>query len=249
MSRVSRVSKVVNSLIVLSLFVSQAWAGRISQDDAAVVANHFMNAASAMSGVKKAVPAKRMVLKKAAAEEENLYYVYENADGEGWVIVAANDAVAPILAYSETGHFRTDNMPVNVRGWMGKYNKYIQKIEADGVEASEEAQAQWSRLRKGVNSTKATAVVGPLIQTTWDQGSPYWNLCPGTGTSKAYTGCVATAMAQVMNYWQWPKKGTGSHSYQPMDPNNPSSKSKRYSTQSANFGNTTYDWANMKNRN
>ena len=100
MSRVSRVSKVVNSLIVLSLFVSQAWAGRISQDEAAVVANHFMNVASANSNVKKAVPAKRMVLKKAAAEEENLYYVYENADGEGWVIVAANDAVAPILAYS-----------------------------------------------------------------------------------------------------------------------------------------------------
>ena len=130
---------------------------------------------------------------------------------------------------------------------MGKYNKYIQKIEADGVEASEEATEQWSRLRKGMSSTKATAVVGPLIQTTWDQDSPYWNLCPGTGCSKAYTGCVATAMAQVMNYWQWPKKGTGSHSYQPMDPNDPSSKSKRYSTQSANFGNTTYDWANMKN--
>ena len=229
---------------LMALLVSMTlFAERITPDDAALVANNFMNVASA-SGAKKAVPQKKMVRKATA--EQDLFYVYENANGEGWVIVAANDAVTPVLAYSETGHFRTDNLPVNVKSWMGKYNKFIEKIEADGVEASEEATEQWKNLRKAPRAVQATVVVGPLIKTTWDQDDPYWNLCPGSGSSKAYTGCVATAMAQVMNYWQWPVQGTGSHEYQPLDPNSETgAKSKRYGKQSANFGATTYDWANM----
>ena len=242
-----KMNRVLSLLIAVTLCLSQAWAERISQVDAALVANNFMNVASQNSAVKKAVPAKRMVLKTSAAQEENLYYVYENADGEGWVIVAANDVVTPILAYSETGHFRTDNMPVNVRKWMGKYNNFVKKIEADGVQASEEAVAEWAALKKGTRKAVSVAVVGPLIKTTWDQDAPYWNLCPGTGTNKAYTGCVATAMAQVMNYWQWPVKGTGSHTYRPKDPNTGQASSRYKNNLTVNFGETTYDWANMKN--
>lgn len=231
---------------LMALLVSMTlFAERITPDDAALVANNFMNVASA-SGAKKAVPQKKMVRKATA--EQDMFYVYENANGEGWVIVAANDVVTPVLAYSETGHFRTDNLPVNVKSWMGKYNKFIEKIEADGVEASEEAIEQWKNLRKAPRAVQATVVVGPLIKTTWDQDDPYWNLCPGSGSSKAYTGCVATAMAQVMKFWEWPVQGTGSHEYQPLDPNSTTgAKSKRYGKQSANFGATTYDWANMTN--
>ncbi len=241
--------------MILALLVSAMtlMAERVSQEDAALVADHFMNAASS-SSVKKA-PAKRMVLKKAETAEENLYFLYENENGEGWVIIAADDAVSPVLAYSETGHFRTDNMPVNVRKWMSKYNHFIQKIEADGATASEETAAEWTALRKSARKSKGDAVVGPLIQTTWDQDDPYWNLCPGTGKNKAYTGCVATAMAQVMKFWNWPVTGTGSHSYRPLDPNDPYDMygnvnySSRYTqTLTANFGETTYDWDNMLNK-
>ena len=192
-------------------------AERVSQEDAALVANNFMNVGNTVSGVQKA-PAKKMVLKKAATASENQYYVYENANGEGWVMVAANDVVSPILAYSNTGTFRTDNQPVNVRTWLGKYDKFITKIEADGAAQDEEVAAEWSALKKGVRKAKGDAIVGPLVKTTWDQDDPYWTLTPnGSGSiGKAYTGCVATAMAQVMNYWQWPKQGTGSHTYQPI---------------------------------
>ena len=221
------------------------FAERVSLDDAALVANHFMNAASA-NNAKKAAPAKKMVRKASAPED--LFYLYENENGEGWVIVSANDAMRPILAYSETGHFRTDNMPSNIENWLGKYNTFTRQIETDGVEASEEAQNQWKALRKGARTATAAVVVGPLIQTTWDQDAPYWNLCPGSGNSKAYTGCVATAMAQVMKYWEWPVQGTGSRSYQPLDPNSETGAiSQRYGQQTANFGATTYDWAHMKN--
>ena len=231
-------------------------AERVSQEDAALVANNFMNVGNTVSGVQKA-PAKKMVLKKAATASENQYYVYENANGEGWVMVAANDVVSPILAYSNTGTFRTDNQPVNVRSWLGKYDKFITKIEADGAAQDEEVAAEWSALKKGVRKAKGDAVVGPLVKTTWDQDNPYWTLTPnGSGSiGKAYTGCVATAMAQVMNYWQWPKKGTGSHTYQPimqLDDDGdgyPDRDTIIYpGNLTANFGETTYDWDNMLNK-
>ena len=236
------------SVCIFALLVSVSlFAERITLEDAATVANNFMNVAvTSVNGVKKAAPAKRMVRKAMNTTEEPQYYLYENENGEGWVIIAANDAVTPVLAYSETGHFRTDNMPSNIRHWMGKYDKFIKRIETDGVEAAEETKAEWKALRKGVRKTQAAAVVGPLIQTQWDQDAPYNNLCPGTGSNKAYTGCVVTAMAQVMNYWQWPKRGIGSHSYRPRNPNDEDHYSTRYtSTLSADFGNTTYDWENM----
>lgn len=238
---------------LMALLVSVTlFAERVSVEDATLVANNFMRAAS-NSNIKKAVPAKRMVLKANASVAEPQYYVYENADGEGWVIIAANDAVTPVLAFSETGHFRTDNMPENIKHWMGLYDNFIKRIEKDGVEASEEAIEEWNTLRKGQRrATEATVIVEPLVKTTWDQDTPYWNKCPGTGSNKAYTGCVATAMAQVMNFWQWPVKGSGSHSYRPLDPNepyddynNPNYSTRYTSTLSANFGNTTYDWTNM----
>ncbi len=248
------IRKIVVSIIALLVSSMTLMAERVSREDASLVANHFMNvAATSANGVKRAAPGKRMVLKKSAAVEENQYYVYENENGEGWVIISANDAVRPILAYSETGHFPVENMPSNLRKWMGKYDQFIKRIETDSVEASKETQALWDELRQDIRRAQAAVVVGPLIKTQWDQDAPYYNLCPGYGYNKAYTGCVATAMAQVMKYWEWPINGTGSHSYRPLDVNEPYDEltgepnySKRYkSTLSANFENTTYDWENM----
>ena len=209
-------------------------AERVSQEDAALVANNFMNVGNTVSGVQKA-PAKKMVLKKAATASENQYYVYENANGEGWVMVAANDVAHPILAYSYTGTFRTDNQPANLKVWLRGYDRQITRAAQDeNYVANEQVQNEWKTLRKGANPVKAAVVVSPLIKTGWDQDSPYWNSCPQKSGSRCYTGCVATAMAQVMNYHQWPKKGTGSHTI----------KGTSYS---ANFGSTTYDWENMLN--
>ena len=209
-------------------------AERVSQEDAALVANNFMNVGNTVSGVQKA-PAKKMVLKKAATASENQYYVYENANGEGWVMVAANDVAHPILAYSYTGTFRTDNQPANLKVWLRGYDRQITRAAQDeNYVANEQVQNEWKTLRKGANPVKTAVVVSPLIKTGWDQDSPYWNSCPQKSGSRCYTGCVATAMAQVMNYHQWPKKGTGSHTI----------KGTSYS---ANFGSTTYDWDNMLN--
>ncbi len=224
------------ALCLISMLAVSAWAERVSQDDAATVANNFMNAGTSQSGAMKA-PAKRMVLKKAAQAEESQFYVYENADGEGWVMVAANDVVQPILAYSKTGQFNVNNQPSNVKVWLGGYNKQIKFAEENKVEATEEVKTAWRKLRTSPPVTAmGNVVVAPLIKTTWDQDDPYWKYCPKKGSTNTYVGCVATAMAQVMNYWKWPDQGEGSYSYT-SDMNSLSC--------SADFGSTTYDWANM----
>ena len=224
------------TLFLCAALAVSAWADRVSQEDAATVANNFMNAGASLSGAKKA-PAKRMVLKKAAQAEESQFYIYENADGEGWVMVAANDIARPILAYSDEGQFRFDNQPDNIKSWLGGYNKQIKNAEINQLEASEEIKAEWQTLRKGERRAKQAVVVSPMLTTLWDQDNPYWKYCPKKSGENTLTGCVATAMAQVMNYWEWPVTGSGT-----------ASTTCDGTTYTVNFANTTYDWNNMNNR-
>lgn len=172
------------------------------------------------------------------SKEIGLSNLYVFDAGEGYVILAADDRVQPVLGYSLTGHIKPDEMPENMRNWLKEYDNEIQFVIDNDLRATSEIIAQWNALKNG-EPHRATVVVEPLITTQWDQGEPYYNLCPtatsGGTTYHAVTGCVATAMAQIMRYWSWPIKGNSSHSYKPSG----------FSQQSVNFGNTTYDWANM----
>ncbi len=228
-------NRFLSVLCLLFVGIASTFAERISLNDAALVANNFMNTAPS-SSLKKGTIAKRMILKSSASNEQPQYYIYENADGEGWVMVAANDIAHPILAYSETGKFRTDNQPTNLKSWLGHYEKEIQLAEQKGVQATNEIVQEWRTLRNGGAIRKATPVVSPLIQTGWDQTAPFWNDCPKKGGNYAYTGCVATAMAQVLNYWQWPNTGVGSNSVM-----------FNSTTYTVDFTSGNYDWANMLN--
>ena len=170
-----------------------------------------------------------------AAGFPNLYIF--NAE-EGFVVMSADDCVRPILGYSLTGHFEVSNMPENVSSWLQGYSDEIQFAIENGARAAAETSILWKDLAAGKGDVaRTTVVVAPLIQTKWNQNRYYNDLCPVVSdgpNGRAYTGCVATAMAQVMNYWQHPATGTGSYSY-----------TWNEQTLSANFGETTYDWADM----
>ena len=161
----------------------------------------------------------------------NLYiFAAEN----GFVVMSADDRAKPILGYSFTNKFETENMLENISSWLQGYSDEIQRLIDSNEKASSETTKLWKDLISGKpDAAKTTTVVAALIKTKWNQGSPYNYFCP-TGT---YTGCVATAMAQVMKYWNYPTKGVGSHSY----------THSTYGTQSVNFGNTTYNWSSMIN--
>lgn len=166
-------------------------------------------------------------------------YIFTNVAGSGFVVMSADDIAHPVLGYSEKGGFDAASLPSNVAGWLRGYDRTIGEAVARQVAASEEISAEWTALAEGfVPAPKSITAVSPLLSTEWDQGSPYNAQCPGSGFSRAPTGCVATAIAQVMKYWSYPSKGMGSHSY---------TCSYYSQTLSANFGATTYNWGSMPN--
>ena len=138
------------------------------------------------------------------------YYVVNFAP-QGWVLVAADDAVTPILGYSPTGHFSTDRQPVNVQGWLNNYADEIVRV----IQLKENvAHRDWKELDKApIASRAASDKVEPLIKVTWNQTGSYSKYCPSDDAGRAVVGCVAVAMAQAMSVAQWPEKPNGSYSY------------------------------------
>jgi len=174
---------------------------------------------------------------KTSPNTINYYYIF-NVGNRGFVIVAADDIISPILAYSIERPFPIGNIPYNVTKWLEGYKSQI-RYAITHLNQTKEIQSEWDDLliESKVNEqigTLGIKNVNPLIKTKWDQ-SPYYNdLCPG----ESVTGCVATAMAQLMKYWNYPKAGNGFYSY----------NHNVYGRLSANFGSTTYNWANMPNQ-
>lgn len=173
------------------------------------------------------------------ADIGSLYYVI-NLNPKGFIIVPAVDAAPPILGYSLENNYMNENQPENFSLWMEGYGKSIQYLIENNIQPDKDNKLHWKLLLEN-SSTKnpaALTTVGPLIPCTWNQGSPYNYLCPadaGGPGGHVYSGCVATAMSQIMYYWRYPQQGTGSHGYT----YNP------YGYLFANFGNTTYNWEKM----
>lgn len=151
----------------------------------------------------------------------------------GFVIVAANDLSSPILGYSDQGNFDYDTAPDGMLFMMSEHMRGIETLAAQKHAATSDVLARWKNIEEhGVmHLDKGAPVVDFLVHLKWNQDAPYNMYAPGG----CPTGCVATAMAQLMKYWEWPTQGTGEHSYY----------ASGYGQQYANFGETTYDWANM----
>ncbi|MBR4391700.1 MAG: thiol protease/hemagglutinin PrtT [Bacteroidales bacterium] len=161
------------------------------------------------------------------------YYAFNVSNGEGFVIVAADDRVKPILAYSTTGHFDPDQVSDGFQFTLDAFREEIQYVREHNLSATPDIIAEWESV------CQAHAVVGPLCQTLWDQDSPWNSQCPqdpqGPG-GHVYAGCIATALGMVMKYHDWPNHGEGSHTY---------SFSGGYGQQTANFGETDYHFELM----
>ena len=151
---------------------------------------------------------------------ENLTLVYETSDGAGfyvfnisgggWVITSNDDEAKKVLAYSEQGAFDIESAPEAMKRWLNKYRKEIESVVKNGHKGN------MSESRKNLNRKKSGGQysdIEPLIKTQWNQNEPYNLLCPLIDGKRTPTGCVATAMAQLMYYYQWPIAGIGRKSY------------------------------------
>ena len=158
----------------------------------------------AAAGQPKLELAKQAVGTKGKAADATLYYVFNNGDG-GMVVVAGDDQVRPILAYTDKGGYdATVNNPA-VRWWFEAIEAAMTSVINNGGQTSPQNRAA-EEPRKAVN---------PLVQTQWSQSEPYNLLCPYDQEhgGLSLSGCVATAMAQVLYYWRYPEHGTGTVSY------------------------------------
>ncbi len=157
------------------------------------------------------------------ADGEPAVYLFDKS-GEGFIIVSADDSTEPLLGYSDSGSL-TGELPPQLQWWLEEYTRQIEYNKQNGFNSLP--------LKKTQDQREA---IEPMIKTDWDQGAPYNNMCPAIGPERTYTGCVATAMAQVMNYWNYPERGKGQITY------NAESLNKRLSL---NFALRAFDWDNM----
>lgn len=136
------------------------------------------------------------------------YYVFPNANSKGFTIVSGDDRLPEIVGYSSQGSYDENNLPEGFISFMKAYQNLYNKVNLGDAEALKNL-AEIKAWRNKKNASAETfSVVAPLLgNIEWDQTSPYNNMCPlYDSVHVAATGCVATAMAQVMAYYKYPKQ-------------------------------------------
>ena len=235
--------KILLSLLALANCVL-SFAKQVDEQTAKTVGYNFLKTQTHAGIADK--NAMQLAYKLASPDHANVYLYVFNTGANGFVVVSGDDIANPVLGYSDEGAFDATNMPPELTYMTNGFKSDIAYAMEHRIPATSTIQAKWTGLKStatfAAKATAAAAVVAPLCTTKWNQ-SPYYNYtCPydAAQNSKAVTGCVATAMAQVMKYWNYPATGTGSHSYTPYS--NP-----QFGVQSVDFSNTTFRWNVMNN--
>ena len=188
--------------------VGQLWADNVTASQARQQAQAFLSSRIAAGNGPRHAPGTTPQLTEKRVSG---LYVFNVSDNGGFVIVSNDDVAVPILGYSDNGTIDPDNMPDNMRAWLQGYADEIAWAKEHGIKVDDSSIPRINRAPK--------APIAPLLTTTWNQDAPYNNWTPYYGISNGQyvystsaqsgyqhcaTGCVATAMAQVMNYHEYP---------------------------------------------
>ena len=234
-------------LVAASLILAlSAMAAPVTPEQAQQSASQFMQQRRAGVSV-QSTPVnhgQRMNANGPSSTTQPAYYVFNTIGNKGFVIASGDDRTMPILGYTDSGSFDPANIPANMRAWLENYEYEIGML--DEIDAINKAGNGFTTPRPTRNS------ISPMITSHWDQGAPYWNHCPefmevteegDTVGEYAYTGCVATAMAQVMNYYKFPLSCTQTiPSYEMVYYYN----EEYYITDTDPLQPIMFDWDNMK---
>lgn len=172
---------------------------------------------------------------KSVSGEVPAYYVFPNGEGKGFTVVSGDDRLPEVVGYSDKGTYDEENLPSNYVGFMKAYEEMVGQLDNGDSRASASI-AEAKALR---SSGYQQPTVAPLLGSIqWNQMTPYNKMCPMYNSiNRSVTGCVATAMAQVMMYYQYPKR---------LQADIPAyvSRTKHLSIPQINKG-ESYDWDNM----
>ncbi|MBP5688110.1 MAG: C10 family peptidase [Muribaculaceae bacterium] len=220
-------------LLIISVGMSlEIHAEQVSESKAQSVAAKFMKERG-MGAVAASQPLRAPRSKAGASQQEAAYYVFNAAKDRGFVIVSGDDRTEQVLGYSDKGNFDPANVPENMKAWLNQYVEEISMLDEGVIQL--DAVASNAHL-----NAYPSGVVQPFMRSEWDQGAPFYSQCPKYSGTYCQTGCVATAMAQVMYYYKWPSS---------------TSKAIPGYTQTANSMSgttyedlpvTTFDWSVMK---
>ena len=240
--------KLVSFMVGLLLLAGSVSAKPVDVATARRVAETYMSA----MGMKTPAALQNITAQTPFTE----FYVFAAEEG-GFILVSADDCVIPVLGYSTTNRFETKNVPEHVQAWFEAYEEEIRywKAQEGRVELTVAGAAegptlvteQWQMLTNGqMPPASLTTSVSPLLTTTWGQSPLYNKFCPAADDgSLSVAGCVATATAQVMKYWNYPATGYGNHTYTSSRVYN--GVTYTFPNLTADFGATTYQWNNMPN--
>ncbi len=221
--------------LLLAMNVNAIMAQEVSIEEAQGRALEFLS--NQTDGTKRAkgadVAPQVSLAYTSRSEGKTCFYVFNAGEDEGFVIIGGDEAAREILGYCDHGTFDFDKAPDNFKWWLSQYTEQIARAE--------KADATRGRRSK---ATTSRAGISSLIPSKWNQGEPFNNMVNQVANSQVtdynfdfVTGCVATAMAQVMYKYKFPATGTSSYSYSP--------KTYSFLTFSANFGETSYGWNAM----
>ncbi|GEM_PF-3623716 len=171
---------------------------------------------------------------------KSYYYVFNVGSNGGFIIVSADDVNVPIVGYAYEGNYDPNNIPDGLKSWLENVCANTEKLLLENKRATEQTEEQWSKYSSGNLILKSTSSVAPLIKTKWNQYHPYNSSIPFRidGVSTPVTGCVATAMAQIMKFHGHPRVG--------MDATKPYiTATHSFSVPSIDLRNFLYDWNNM----
>ena len=188
------------TLIIFLSFCVSSFAAPISESVAREKASRFMaskkgGSSAARSFLRKGGSA-AIGASLTAVDKQEAYYVFNIDSSNGYVIVSGDDRMPDVLGYSYRGSYKPDSIPDNMRAWLQGYADEYQYLQS----------------HSDVKVASLTSVEGdailPMISTQWNQDNPYNAMCPAIQGERTLTGCVATVMAQIMYYNQWPEQTT-----------------------------------------
>ncbi len=181
------------SLLVLAFIAN---ARQITPDEAQTVAQDFFNnSAIEQSRAPRAIRARSLAT--AQSEENAPYYIFNASDNKGFVIISGDTRARKIIGYSNEGNFDISNMPPQLSNMLQQYAESLSNLSGSCTDPS------WTLHRQATNADGSI-----LLKTAnWGQGYPYNIQCPIIDGVQCPTGCVATAMAVVMKYHNWPEQG------------------------------------------
>ena len=182
---------------------------------------------------------------KSALSYSNAYIF--NVTPSGFIIVSADDRIEPILGYSYSGHFDTNSIPDNFQSFCHEYEREISTIKQSSALPDTIIQQKWMHFLQDtiISRNRNITSVPMLLSTTWNQGYLYNNYCPADAAGPnghVWAGCVATAMAQIINYWKYPANPTGEISYMA---NYSSQGYGNYGLLHLNLDSVFYDYSSM----